>query len=55
MSQDDQKYDVFKIADRIVKTNQDILGDQCTRNDDGYWQSVMKIRTKLGKVVMRSF
>ena len=46
---------MFKIANRMTKTNQGILGDQCTRKDDGYWQSLMKIRTKPGKVVMRRF
>ena len=24
-----------KIAKRMAKTNQDIFGEQCTRNDDG--------------------
>ena len=35
MWQEDQKSDVFKIAKRIVKTNQDIIGEHCIRNDDG--------------------
>ena len=35
MWQVDQKCDVFQIAKRMVKTNQDIIGDQCLRNDDG--------------------
>lgn len=35
MRRRDRKYDVFKIAWSIVKTNQDILEEQCIRNDDG--------------------
>ena len=30
MQQDDLKRNVFKIANRMVKTNQDIIGEQCT-------------------------
>ena len=32
---DDQRNEVFKIAKAIVKTNQDIIGEQCIRNDEG--------------------
>ena len=32
---DDQKCDVRKIEARMIKTNQDIIGVQCIRNDDG--------------------
>ena len=28
---------MFKIANRMVKTNQDILGEQWIGNDDGYY------------------
>ena len=28
-----QKYGVFKIAKRMVKTNQNIIGEQCIRKD----------------------
>ena len=35
MWEDDQKCYVLKIAKRMVKTNQDIIGEQCIRNDDG--------------------
>ena len=35
MGRDDQKCDVLKIAKRMVKTNQDTVGEQCIRNDDG--------------------
>ena len=35
MRRDDQKCDVFKIAKKMVKTNQDIIAEQCIRNDDG--------------------
>ena len=31
---DYQKGDVFKIAKRLVNTNQDIIGEQCVRNCD---------------------
>ena len=31
---DDEKYDEFKIAKRMFKTNQNFLGEQCVRNDD---------------------
>ena len=31
---DDKKSDVFKTAKRMVKTNQDIIGEQCLRKDD---------------------
>ena len=33
MGRDDQKCDVFKIVKRMVKTNQDTVGEQCIRND----------------------
>ena len=33
--QDDQKCDLFKIPKRMVKINQDIIGEQYTRNDHG--------------------
>lgn len=26
---------MFEIAKRMVKTNQDAIGEQCTRSDDG--------------------
>ena len=29
------KCDVFKIPNRMVKTNQDVTGEQCVRNHDG--------------------
>ena len=29
------RYDVFKIAKEIVKTNQDIISEWAIRNDDG--------------------
>ena len=38
----DQKYDAFKIAKGTVKTNQDIVGETCTRNDKVYKQSTRK-------------
>ena len=33
MQQKDKKCDVFKTAKSMVKTNQDIIGEQCIRND----------------------
>ena len=33
--QDDQKCDLFKIPKGMVKINQDIIGEQYTRNDHG--------------------
>ena len=35
MQKDDQKCDVFKIVKGMVKTNQDIVSQQCIWNDDG--------------------
>ena len=35
MWRDDQKCDVLKIGKSMVKTNQDIIGEQCSRNNDG--------------------
>ena len=34
MSRDDEEYDVFKFAKRMIKTNENIIGEQCIRNDD---------------------
>ena len=34
LQRDDQKCDVFKIVKRMVKTNQDIIGEQC-KSDGG--------------------
>ena len=34
MRRDDQRSDVFKTANWTVRTNQDIIGEQCIRNDD---------------------
>ena len=51
---DDQKCDVIKIAERIVKTNQDIIGEQRLRNDD----HVLKVRDEDKmhlKVIMGGF
>lgn len=35
MLRDDQKGDMFKRVKRMVKTNQQVIGGQCIRNDDG--------------------
>ena len=34
MWMNDQKCDAFEIAKRMAKTNQEINGQQCIRNDD---------------------
>lgn len=34
MQQDDQKWDLFKVAKSMVKHNQDIIGEQCIINDN---------------------
>ena len=42
----------FKTAKRMVKTNQDITGEQCFRNDDG----VLTVSNEDKKIVItRSF
>ena len=44
---DDQKCDVLKIAMKMVKTNQDIIGEHCIRNDDVFtFSDVDKIAWK---------
>ena len=55
MWKDDQECDVFKFAKRMIKTNENIIGEQCIRNNDDVLTSVMKIRKYLGKVTSRSF
>ena len=35
MQNDDQKYDMFKIAKGMVKTNHTVSGEQFTIHDDG--------------------
>ena len=47
----DQKYNVSKISKRMVKANQDIIGDQCTRNDDG----VLTVNNEDKKITWRSY
>ena len=34
MQRDDHKCDVFKSAKRMVKSNQDVVGEQCIRYGD---------------------
>ena len=56
----EQKCDVFKIAQRMVKVNQDIVDEQCIKNDHGVravsdednkaWKII-----ELQKAIMRSF
>ena len=43
MLQDDHKCYVLKIGKKMVKTNQNVIGEQCIRNDDGVL-AVMNIR-----------
>ena len=35
MRRDDQKNEVFKMTKQMIKTNQDIIGEECIRSDDG--------------------
>ena len=35
LTRDDQKNEVFKIAKQMTKTNQDIIGEKCVRDDTG--------------------
>ena len=51
MWRNDQKRDVFKIAKRIVKTNQDITGEQCIRNDNG----VLAVSDENKKIAWKSY
>ena len=41
------KCDVFKIAKRMVKTNQDVIGKQCIRNNDGVLSVNDKDKTRV--------
>ena len=47
----DQKYDVFKIAKRMLKNNQDNIGEQCIRNDD----DVLAISDEDKKIALKSY
>lgn len=49
-----QKCNLFKVAKRMVKTNQGIIDEQCVKIMV-YLQEVMKIRTQLERVITRSF
>ena len=49
------KCNLFKIAKRMVKTNQDIIGEHYLRNYSGVLTIGMKKRKELGKVIMSSF
>ena len=49
MRQDDQKWDLFKIAKSMVKHNQDI-GEQCITNDD----NVLLVSDEDQKIVWKS-
>ena len=55
MWMNDQKCDAFEIAKRMAKTNQEINGQQCIRNDVLHWQPVMKLRKQPEKIITRSF
>ena len=35
LTRDDQKNEVFKIAKQMTKTNQDIIGEKCVKDDAG--------------------
>ena len=51
LQRDEQKCDVFKIAKRMVKINQDIIGEQCIRNEDG----VMEFSDKNKNIAWKSY
>ena len=51
MRQVHQKYDAFKIAKRMVKTIQDIICEQCIRNDD----AVLAISDEDNKTAWKSY
>ena len=36
---DDQKFEVLKIVDRMIKTNQVVFGKQRIRNENNWWRS----------------
>ena len=35
VGREDQRNEVFKIAKQMKKTNQDVVGEKCIRNDEG--------------------
>lgn len=45
MRKDDQKFDVIRISKIVVKTNQDITGNQCIRNN-----SVLAVKDEYKKI-----
>ena len=51
MWRDEQSCDVFKIAKRIVKTNQYVIGEQFIRNDVG----VLAVRSEDKKIAWKSY
>ena len=51
MQQDDQKCGVFKIAKKMVKTNQDIIGEQCIKNDNG----ILAVKNEDKKIAWKSY
>ena len=55
MQWDDQKCIVFKIEKRMVKNNQDIIGEQCIKNYDGVLTVGEQEKKEPGKVIMRIF
>ena len=56
MWRDDQECDVFKFSKKMIKTNQNIIGEQCIRNYDDDVLTVCDEDKKIvGKVILRSF
>lgn len=51
MQRNDQKSDVFISVKRLVKTNQDVIDQQCIRNDGG----VLAFSDKDQKIVWKSY
>ena len=52
LTRDDQKNEVFKIAKQMTKTNQDIIGEKCVRDDTG---EMISLRKQRGKVTITNF
>ena len=56
MKRDDQKFDISKIAKRMVRTNQDIIGELQRKRDDDSVLAVSGEDKKIAwKVIMRCF
>lgn len=50
-----QKYELLMIPKRMVIVNQNIIGEQCIRNDDGMLVASDENKKNFEKFIMRSF